>query len=199
MQLKHRGKSHWWLLDAGGRVNDLTLGARENSKLPVSPRPPAPSATPRPGSRGAPRPWWSGSWALVAERKPGDYSGMDMERSRWTDERLDDLAGAIGNRFDQVDNRFDRVDRELRPSSPGHPRAATVDLPPDDRDVRRIHQRPQRDSRSRRLIGVVSVEAGPAAERSPPTRKPPTALCATRREMGTTGLTAGPVLVSPRR
>jgi hypothetical protein len=38
---------------------------------------------------------------------------MAMERSRWTDERLDDLAGAIGNRFDQVDNRFDRVDREF--------------------------------------------------------------------------------------
>ena len=50
-----------------------------------------------------------------------------MERSRWTDERLDDLAGGIGNRFDQVDkrfdqvgnrfdqvdNRFDRVDREF--------------------------------------------------------------------------------------
>ena len=45
---------------------------------------------------------------------------MAMERSRWNDERLDDLAGAIDkrfdqvdNRFDQVDNRFDRVDREF--------------------------------------------------------------------------------------
>jgi hypothetical protein len=36
-----------------------------------------------------------------------------MERSRWTDERLDDLAGAISIRFDQVDSRFDRVDREF--------------------------------------------------------------------------------------
>src|SRR3954451_13664111 len=52
----------------------------------------------------------------------------------------------------------------------------------------------QRDSRLRRPIGVLSVEAGPAAKCSPPTRMPPTALCATRREMGTTGLTAGPVL-----
>jgi hypothetical protein len=30
-----------------------------------------------------------------------------MERSTWTDERLDD-------RFDQIDRRFDRVDAEIR-------------------------------------------------------------------------------------
>ncbi len=36
-----------------------------------------------------------------------------MERSRWTDERLDDLAGAIGDRFDQVDNRFDQIDNRF--------------------------------------------------------------------------------------
>ena len=34
MQLKHRGKSHWWLLDPSGRVIDLTLGPREPSKFP---------------------------------------------------------------------------------------------------------------------------------------------------------------------
>jgi hypothetical protein len=34
MQLKYRGKSHWWLLDADGRVIDLVLGPRETSKFP---------------------------------------------------------------------------------------------------------------------------------------------------------------------
>jgi hypothetical protein len=34
MQLKHRGKSHWWLLDPSGRVIDLTLGPRETSSFP---------------------------------------------------------------------------------------------------------------------------------------------------------------------
>jgi hypothetical protein len=34
MHLKHRGKSHWWLVDAEGRVIDLTLRPRETSKLP---------------------------------------------------------------------------------------------------------------------------------------------------------------------
>src|SRR5919106_6246885 len=34
MQLKHRGKSHWWLLDASGRVIDLTLAPRESSNFP---------------------------------------------------------------------------------------------------------------------------------------------------------------------
>jgi hypothetical protein len=34
MQLKHRGKSHWWLLDSSGRVIDFTLGARETSTFP---------------------------------------------------------------------------------------------------------------------------------------------------------------------
>ena len=34
MQLKYRGKSHWWLLDPAGRVVDLTLGPRETSKFP---------------------------------------------------------------------------------------------------------------------------------------------------------------------
>jgi hypothetical protein len=34
MQLKNRGKSHWWLLDKDGRVIDLTLGPREKSDFP---------------------------------------------------------------------------------------------------------------------------------------------------------------------
>jgi len=34
VQLKHRAKSHWWLLDADGRVIDLTLAARETSSFP---------------------------------------------------------------------------------------------------------------------------------------------------------------------
>ena len=34
MQLRHRGKSHWWLLDSSGRVIDLTLAPREPSTFP---------------------------------------------------------------------------------------------------------------------------------------------------------------------
>ena len=34
MQLKYRGKSHWWLLDSEGRVIDLTLAPRETSSFP---------------------------------------------------------------------------------------------------------------------------------------------------------------------
>ncbi len=34
MQLKYRGRSHWWLLEPGGRVVDLVLGPRETSKFP---------------------------------------------------------------------------------------------------------------------------------------------------------------------
>jgi hypothetical protein len=34
MQLKYRGKSHWWLLDPEGQVIDLVLGPRETSKFP---------------------------------------------------------------------------------------------------------------------------------------------------------------------
>ena len=36
MQLKRRGKSHWWLVDESGRVIDLTLGPRENSSFPYA-------------------------------------------------------------------------------------------------------------------------------------------------------------------
>ena len=34
MQLKHRGKSHWWLVDKEVRVIDLTLGSRDRSNYP---------------------------------------------------------------------------------------------------------------------------------------------------------------------
>ncbi len=34
VHLKHRGKSHWWLLDSSGRVIDLTLAPRETSDFP---------------------------------------------------------------------------------------------------------------------------------------------------------------------
>jgi hypothetical protein len=34
MQLKYRGKSHWWLVDSSGRVIDLTLAPRETSSFP---------------------------------------------------------------------------------------------------------------------------------------------------------------------
>ena len=34
MHFKHRGKSHWWLLDSQGRVIDLILGPRETSDFP---------------------------------------------------------------------------------------------------------------------------------------------------------------------
>jgi hypothetical protein len=34
VHLKHRGKSHWWLLDKEGRVIDPTLAPRETSDFP---------------------------------------------------------------------------------------------------------------------------------------------------------------------
>jgi hypothetical protein len=34
MHLKHRGKSHWWLVDGDDRVIDLTLAPRESSNFP---------------------------------------------------------------------------------------------------------------------------------------------------------------------
>ena len=37
-----------------------------------------------------------------------------MERSKWTDERVDDLAANIDRRFDEVGGRFDRVEGDLR-------------------------------------------------------------------------------------
>jgi hypothetical protein len=34
MHFKHRGKSHWWLVDKDGRVIDLTLAPPESSDFP---------------------------------------------------------------------------------------------------------------------------------------------------------------------
>jgi hypothetical protein len=34
VQLKYRGKSHWWLVDSDNRVIDLTLAPRETSTFP---------------------------------------------------------------------------------------------------------------------------------------------------------------------
>jgi hypothetical protein len=34
VQLKYRGKSHWWLVDKDARVIDLTLAPRESSSFP---------------------------------------------------------------------------------------------------------------------------------------------------------------------
>jgi hypothetical protein len=36
-----------------------------------------------------------------------------MERTVWTDERLDDGFARIDERFDQVDRRLDRIESEL--------------------------------------------------------------------------------------
>ena len=36
-----------------------------------------------------------------------------MARERWTDERLDDLAGAMRGGFERVDRSFERVDRRF--------------------------------------------------------------------------------------
>jgi hypothetical protein len=46
----------------------------------------------------------------VPEEKPPVYSGAAVERRRWTDERLDDLATEMRRGFDQVDRDL----RELR-------------------------------------------------------------------------------------
>jgi hypothetical protein len=37
-----------------------------------------------------------------------------VERSAWTDARLDDRFDQIDRRFDQVDRRFDRLENEMR-------------------------------------------------------------------------------------
>jgi hypothetical protein len=36
-----------------------------------------------------------------------------VERSLWTDERIDDMVDRVEKRFDQVDRRFDAVDRRM--------------------------------------------------------------------------------------
>lgn len=37
-----------------------------------------------------------------------------MERTRWTDERVDDLVKGVSRRFDAVDRRFDRVEGDIK-------------------------------------------------------------------------------------
>jgi hypothetical protein len=37
-----------------------------------------------------------------------------MQRTRWTDERVDDLVGSVDRRFDEVDRRFDRVEGDIK-------------------------------------------------------------------------------------
>jgi hypothetical protein len=44
----------------------------------------------------------------------GREYGRCMERTRWTDERVDDLVVGIDRRFDQVDRRFDRVEGVIK-------------------------------------------------------------------------------------
>ena len=36
-----------------------------------------------------------------------------MERTAWTDERLDDFRGTVEARFDHVDTRFDRLEARI--------------------------------------------------------------------------------------
>ncbi len=38
---------------------------------------------------------------------------MEAMRKSWTDDRLDDFAGQVWRRFDEVDRRFDEVDRRF--------------------------------------------------------------------------------------
>ena len=194
MQLKYRGKSHWWLLDPDGRVIDLTLGPRETSKLPVSPRQAA--AVPLHAGRdlaagadgrgaGSRRPWLRATPATILgwpwSEAGGPMSDSTILPAGSAIGSIKSTNGSTRSTTGSPKSTTVRPSRSrVRPRSPGHPRAATVDLPPDDRDVRRLRQRPQRDSRSRRLIGVLSIEAGPAAECSPPTRQPPTAHSAPR-------------------
>jgi len=42
------------------------------------------------------------------------YASVIMYRMSWTDERLDEFAKHVDQRFDVVDRRFDRVDADLR-------------------------------------------------------------------------------------
>jgi hypothetical protein len=37
-----------------------------------------------------------------------------MERTKWTDERVDDLVKGVSRRFDAVDRRFDRVEGDIK-------------------------------------------------------------------------------------
>lgn len=42
---------------------------------------------------------------------PREYPEAAMQRSRWSDERLDDLVANTRDGFDRVDKRFEQVDR----------------------------------------------------------------------------------------
>jgi hypothetical protein len=55
MQLKYRGRSHWWLLDPSGRVIDLTLAPRETSSFPYHRGERRTFRWTRPGSPAVPR------------------------------------------------------------------------------------------------------------------------------------------------
>jgi hypothetical protein len=46
--------------------------------------------------------------------REGGGTLSEMERTAWTDERLDDFAGHVDQRFDQVDQRFDRLEGDVR-------------------------------------------------------------------------------------
>jgi hypothetical protein len=37
-----------------------------------------------------------------------------MERTRWSDDRVDDLVTSVSRRFDAVDRRFDRVEGDIK-------------------------------------------------------------------------------------
>jgi hypothetical protein len=38
---------------------------------------------------------------------------MEAMRNSWTDDRLDDFAGQVWRRFDEVDRRFDRLEDKI--------------------------------------------------------------------------------------
>ena len=101
MQLKHRGKSHWWLLDANGRVIDLVLGrARPRSpihrgrcRLPL-----------HPGRICGGRRWsWSASRPSVAEERPPSILGQQWSEAAgtmsaltiWSTRRVEVSIGSI--------------------------------------------------------------------------------------------------------
>jgi hypothetical protein len=44
----------------------------------------------------------------------GEYVRVMAERTRWTDERVDDLVKSVGRRFDEVDGRFDRIEGDIK-------------------------------------------------------------------------------------
>ena len=70
-----------------------------------------------------------------------------MERSRWTDERLDDLSTGMREGFDRADRRFDQVDRRFEQIH---------------EDIRGIHQTVQRGwitMMSLQIVGFLGVIA----------------------------------------